>query len=385
MKRTAEIVVIGGGVVGASVAYHLTERGARDVLVLDRGVRQGEGSTGKATGGVRCQFGTDINILMSKYSIDFFADWDHDTGYEPRGYLFFAADERQLDHLRRNVERQRSLGVDSVELLDQAAVKELCPLLECGDIVGGTIGKCDGFIDPMAILAGFTDGALDRGAQLELGCEVTSINVTSGRVTSISTTNGDIECGTVVLANGAWAASLAATAGISLPLEPMRRQIAWARTPNPLPEGLPMVIDVGSGFHFRPARASVDELLFAWPDPSEHSSFSTEFDPAFASKVMDLARARVPELAGDAVIVNEKCRAGLYENTPDHHAILGRCEVDGLLLACGFSGHGVMHSPATGRAIAEIIIDGAVRFLDVTSLSIERFANGELLEETAFV
>ncbi len=161
-----------------------------------------------------------------------------------------------------------------------------------------------------------------------------------------------------------------------------------------------MVIDIETGFHFRPARdwnAGIlpamsakreqtvkNEILFAYPDPTEANSFDTNFDESFIEKVYDRARYRSPFLY-ETIPILEKCRAGLYENTPDHHAILGGCEIEGLYFANGFSGHGVMHSPATGRALSEIILDGEANFLDVSCLSLERFARGELLHETAFI
>jgi len=196
-----------------------------------------------------------------------------------------------------------------------------------------------------------------------------------------------------LLCAGAWASNLALTAGIDLPVEPLRRQIVWARAAGPLPPDMPMVIDLSDGFHFRPARdfsAAVRgsdfgcDVLFAYPDKDEKAGFSTEFDKAFVDKVYAKARHRAPFLA-EARVVREKCRAGLYEDTPDHHAILGGCAIEGLYLANGFSGHGVMHSPATGRALAEIILDGEAGFLDVSCLSIDRFAKGNLLHETAFI
>lgn len=145
-----------------------------------------------------------------------------------------------------------------------------------------------------------------------------------------------------------------------------------------------MVIDLGSGFHFRPAKGSADELMFAFPDPDEPPSFARDLDDAFVERIREKARQRAPWLY-EAEVMREKCRVGLYENTPDHHAILGGCEIEGLYLANGFSGHGVMHSPATGRALAEIMLRGNAGFLDVSCLSIERFANGKLLHETAFI
>jgi sarcosine oxidase subunit beta len=390
MKK-AEIVIIGGGVVGASVAYHLTERGAKDVLILERETAQGLGSTGKATGGVRAQFETEINIRMSLYSLGFFNDWEFDCQYEPRGYLFFATDARQFEYLRRNVETQKSLGVKNVEIVDRERILEICPILNCEDIVGGSFGQADGFINPLAVMRGFTEKSLENGARIEFDTKVLSIETKSEKVKAIETNRGRIECENVVVCAGAWARELAKTAGIDLPVEPQKRQIIWAKAAQNLPENLPMVIDIGSGFHFRPARDFVsneavktDEILFAYPDPDETASFDTNFDASFIEKVYGKAKHRSPFLY-QTTPVPEKCRAGLYENTPDHHAILGGCETKGLYFANGFSGHGVMHSPATGRALSEIILDGSASFLDVSCLRLERFAKGALLHETAFI
>ncbi|MDQ3219993.1 MAG: FAD-binding oxidoreductase [Acidobacteriota bacterium] len=383
MKK-AEIIIIGSGVIGASVAFHLTARGAKDVLILERDTEQGRGSTGKATGGVRAQFETDINIKMSLYSLDFFRGWDYDCGYDPRGYLFFATEKAHLDYLRRNVEKQKSLGVGFVEMIDTETVAELVPGLNCEDIVGGSFGASDGFIDPLAVMQGFTEEALRNGAGIDYETQVVSIETKSGRVSYVVTNKGRIKCEKIVLCTGAWAKTLAKTAGIDLPVEPLKRQIVWARSKKQLPPNLPMVIDIGTGFHFRPAKNSVDEILFAYPDPDEKPSFNTDFDEAFIGKVYEKAKHRAPFLY-ETDVIREKCRAGLYENTPDHHAILGDCAIEGLYFANGFSGHGVMHSPAAGRALSEIILDGKSSFLNVSCLSLERFDKGEFLHETAFI
>lgn len=387
----AEIIIIGAGVVGASVAHHLTAKGAKDVLILERENEQGKGSTGKATGGVRAQFETEINIKMSLYSLEFLKNWEFDCWYEPRGYLFFATDEKQFDYLKRNAEFQKSLGVKDVEIVDTQTVKEICPILNCEDIVGGSFGRNDGFVNPLAIMRGFASKAFERGAKIQLETKVLSIETEGGKVRAVETNKGRIECEKIVLATGAWARQLAKTAGIDLPVAPQKRQIVWAKSKKNLPENLPMVIDIGSGFHFRPARDFVrnapvkkDEILFAYPDADETVSFNTDFDESFVEKVYERAKHRSTFLF-ETEVIKEKCRAGLYENTPDHHAILGGCEVSGLYFANGFSGHGVMHSPATGRALAEIILDGESKFLDVSCLSFERFAKGALLHETAFI
>lgn len=390
MKR-AKIIIIGGGVIGASAAYHLTMRGTKGVLILEREIKQGYGSTGKATGGVRAQFETEINIKMSLYSLEFFENWQHDCDYEPRGYLFFVTSKNGLNYLRRSVAKQKSLGVKDVELVDKKTISEICPILNCEDILGGSFGKRDGFINPLAVMNGFTKNALENGAKIEFDTEVFSIETKNGRVSAVETSKGKIECEKVLLCAGAWARNPARTAGIDLPVEPLKRQIIWAKSKTILPENLPMVIDLETGFHFRPARdftnpenITNDEILFAYPDPNEKSSFDTNFDESFIGKVYEKAAHRSPFLHETKPIL-EKCRAGLYENTPDHHAILGSCSIEGLYFANGFSGHGVMHSPASGRALAEIMLDGESKFLDISCLSFDRFAKGELLHESAFI
>ncbi len=388
----SEIIIIGGGVVGASVAYHLTERGAKSVLILESEAQQGFGSTGKATGGIRAQFETEINIKMSLYSLDFLADCGFDCEYEPRGYLFFATNEKQFEYLKRNVEFQKSLGVKDVEVVNTKQIAEICPILNVADIVGGSFGANDGFINPLVLMNGFTAKALENGAKIQFETKVVSIETKSGKVVAVQTNKGRIKCEKVVLATGARARELAKTAEIDLPVFPQKRQIVWAKSQTKLPENLPMVIDIGNGFHFRPARDFVDksanadntEILFAFPDANEKPSIDTNFDGNFIEKVYEKAKHRSSFLYETTPIL-EKCRAGLYENTPDHHAILGGCEVSGLYFANGFSGHGVMHSPATGKALSEIILDGKASFLDVSCLSFDRFAKGELLHETAFI
>lgn len=386
--QKAEIIIIGGGVVGASVAYHLTERGAKDVLILERENILGLGSTGKATGGIRAQFGTEINIRLSLYSLDFFKEFNvftgGDCGYEPRGYLFLATDQTQLNFLKESNEMQRAAGYGEVEIVDPDTIAKFVPGLNCEDIVGGSFGSRDGFIDPLGVLNGFAKKAKENGALVEICREVKSIETRGGRVTGVVTDDGTIECEKAVLCAGAWARDLAKTAGIDLPVEPLKRQIVWAKSERALPAGLPMVIDLSNGFHFRTAKGSDEEILFAYPDKEEKPGGSTEFDDAFIGKVYEKASHRAPFLC-ETKVVRERCRAGLYENSPDHHAILGKCEIDGLYFANGFSGHGVMHSPATGRALAEIILDGDASFMDVSCLGFSRFSTGKLLYETAYI
>jgi len=389
MNETADVVIIGGGIVGASVAFHLAERGCTDVLIVEREAVQGLGSTGRATGGVRAQFATSINIRMSRYSIEFFARFEEATGrgcgYEPAGYLFVATAEAQLDYLQRTRERQRAEGLTNVELVGAEDVARRVPGLRTDDVLGGSFCQTDGFIAPLEVMRGFTGSAMERGVRVWTGTHVSGIGVEHGRVVHVQTTRGCISTRAVVNASGAWAAGTARLAGVEIPVVPLRRQLVSVRPRAPLPDGLPMVIDMSDGFHFRPEAQNLDApgALLAWPDDAETIGFKTDFDPSFTEKVFRRARSRARFLA-DAEVNASRCRAGLYEVTPDNHAIIGEsAEVGGLFFANGFSGHGVMHSPATGRIVAELILDGRASLLDVSALGAERFAAGRLIKETS--
>jgi sarcosine oxidase subunit beta len=389
MKQTADVVIIGGGIVGASIAFHLAERGCTDVLIVEREAALGLGSTGRATGGVRAQFATAINIRMSRYSIDFFTRFEeatgHPCGYEPAGYLFVATNEAQFDYLKRTRERQRAEGLTNVELVGADEIARRVPGLRTDDVTGGSFCGTDGFIAPLKVLHGFTARAVERGARVWTETEVTGIEIAGGRVAGVETSRGRVATRAVVNASGAWAARTARLAGVEIPVVPLRRQLVSVQPRVPLPAALPMVIDMSDGFHFRPESRDVATpgALMAWPDDTETSGFKTDFDPAFTEKVFRRARQRAPFLA-DASINASRCRAGLYEMTPDHHAIIEESrEVGGLFLANGFSGHGVMHSPATGRLVSELILHGRASLFDISALGTQRFATGHLPVETS--
>ena len=385
-ETTADVVIIGGGIVGSSIAYHLTEAGCTNVLVVEREAHQGQGSTGKSMGGVRAQFATPVNIQMSLYSINFFAHFDevigHPADYRPHGYLFVATSQRHLDYLKANHERQQALGLTNVEFVSREDIIRTVPQLRDDDIVGGTFCPTDGFVDPHSVMMGFMLRARERGARLWLDTAVTGIEIEHDRVTGVVTSRGRVATGAVVNAAGAWAAEVARMAGVELPVEPLRRQLVPTEPFEDLPARFPMVIDMSTGFHFR--REGL-RILLAWNDPEETPGFKTDFDPSFIEKILTRAAARVPCLA-EAEVNPQRAWAGLYEMTPDHHAIIGEAPaLRGLFFANGFSGHGVMHSPATGRLISELILHGEARLFDARPLGVERFAEGRLLEETAIL
>lgn len=391
MSETADVVIIGGGIIGSSIAYYLSEAGCSNVIVVEREATQGLGSTGRATGGVRAQFSTSINILMSLYSIEFFSHFEEATGsksgYQPNGYLFLATNERHLDYLKQTRERQRSAGLETVELVSTSDIALMIPQLRTDDLLGGSYCPTDGLIEPLSVMRGFMERAVERGVQLWLETEVTGIEVERGEVKGVITTRGHISTRAIVNASGAWAAEVARLAGVGIPVVPLRRQLVAARLSNELPAQMPMVIDMADGFHFRraPQDWTTPGVILAWPDPSETFGFKTEFEQTFIEKVFARAAHRMPLLAQGTVDAS-RCRAGLYEMTPDHHAIIGEApNVRGLFLANGFSGHGVMHSPATGRIISELILHGETGLLDIKPLGAERFKEGRLLEETSIL
>ena len=383
--QTAEVVIIGGGIVGSSIAYHLTAAGCKNVLVIERETAQGKGSTGKSMGGVRAQFATPVNIQMSLYSIPFYSRFEdvmgHPSGYKSQGYLFVATRQAHLDYLRANFERQKSLGLKTAELVDAQYIRRMLPQLRSDDILGGSFCSTDGFVDPYSAMTGFMNKAIEQGATLWKNTEVVGITTDAHGISGVKTTKGDVATRKVVNAAGPWAAQMAKMAGVDLPVEPLRRMLVPSEPFNDFPHTSPMVIDMTNGFHFRPEGRG---FLLAWNDPEETTGFKTDFENSFIEKILTRAADRVPVF--ENLAVNPKrAWAGLYEMTPDHHAVLGPvAEVPGFFLANGFSGHGVMHAPATGKIVSDLILTGKTNVVDDASvLGFQRFATGQLLHETA--
>jgi sarcosine oxidase subunit beta len=383
--QTAEVVIIGGGIVGSSIAWHLTHAGCKNVLVIERESSQGKGSTGKSMGGVRAQFSTPVNIQMSLYSIPFYARFEEVVGYpadyRPQGYLFLATKDSHLAYLRDNFARQQELGLTTARLLSADEIRAMLPQLRSDDILGGSFCSTDGFVDPYSVMNGFMAAAVEHGATLWKKTEVTGVTRDQQGVFTVETTRAPLSTRTVVNAAGAWAAQIAKFVGLDLPVEPLRRMLVPSEPFSDFPHSSPMVIDMSTGFHFRPEGRG---FLLAWNDPEETPGYKTDFEASFIEKILLHAADRVP--AFENLPVNPKrAWAGLYEMTPDHHCILGPVDaMPGFFLANGFSGHGVMHSPATGKILADLILHGKTNVVDdVSVLSFERFARGELLHETA--
>lgn len=377
--KSAALAVIGGGVMGASVAYHLAARGRRDVVILDRADGPGAGSTGRATGGYRAQFGTAINVrlsLLAREKLLRFADETGvDPGYVPAGYLWLATSAAEVDALRAGRVVQHAEGLHEAAEVAPDDIARLNPAIRLDGIVGGAFCPSDGFIRPLSILEGYLAAATRLGVRVEWGVDVTALTRgRDGRIVELETTRGPMAVEAVVNAAGAWAANVAATAGVALPVTPLRRQIAATRPCDLLPADMPMTIWAGDGFHLRVRDGRV---LLLWPSPGNAADpFDAGVDPAWVDTVVAMAHARVPILRG-ASVDRAASWAGLYEMSPDKHAILGApAACPNLYLINGSSGHGVMHSPALGQLLAEIICDGRATTLDVGCLELGRFDAG---------
>jgi sarcosine oxidase, subunit beta len=381
--RTADVVIVGGGIVGSSIAYHLVAAGRKNVLVIERETAQGKGSTGKSMGGVRAQFSTPVNIQMSLYSIPFYASFeerlDYPCDYRPQGYLFCATNDKHMAYLRANYEKQVALGLKNVRLVAGDEIRGMFPLLRGDDIVGGSFCATDGFVDPYSAMIGFMAWAAAHGATLWKNATVTAIARRGGSF-EVATTRDTVSTPAVVNCAGAWAAEIAAMVGIDLPVEPLRRMLVPTEPFDGFPHTAPMIIDMSNGFHFRPESRG---FLLAWNDPEETPGYKMDFEPAFIEKILTRAADRVPAFESVAVNPKRAC-AGLYEMTPDHHPILGESpDVPGFFFANGFSGHGVMHSPATGKVLSDLVLTGRTDLIDAKLLNFSRFAEGRMIRETA--
>lgn len=376
-------VVIGGGVIGAAVAYHLAARGVRDVLVLDRGGEAGSGSTGRATGGFRVQFASAMLValsLLSRAKLQRFTDeTGGDCGYVPAGYLWIAETAAELDTLRAALAAQRAAGVNDAVEVDAARAAELNPALRRAPIAGATYCANDGFIRPLQILEGYRRAAERRGARFVWDSDVVGFEgARDGRLLAVRTAGERFATEAVVVAAGAWSARVAALAGITIPVTPLRRQVAVTVPTSVLPATMPMTLYAGDGFHLRVRDRRVLLLL---PSAGGVDPFDDTVDERWLDDVVRIARARVPVLER-AALDRSACWAGLYEMTPDAHPILDRAPgVANCYLVTGASGHGVMHAPALGQLAAELICEGAITTLDASALRADRFGRSAAANE----
>ena len=371
MVKTAEVVIIGGGVVGCSIAYHLARRGMRDVVVLERET-VGSGTTSKAAGGIRTQFSTETEIRFSQESQRVFESFKDefgvDPGYQKIGYLFLITDPADLAGFETRIALQRRCGVD-VRVIAPKEAKDIVPALRVDDLIAAVWGPTDGLAGPAEITQGFAQRARALGARIEEGVDVTALDVSGGRLRRVQTSGGPIDTPLAINAAGPFAARVARLAGVDVPVLPRRRHIFFTEPFPAIPGPVPLTHDRATGFYFR---KEMEQLLLSPGDVEDMGDdLSASMDWGKVDEVVDKALRRLPIIA-EARIAGGW--AGLRPLTPDEHAIIGPAPgVEGFFLAVGFCGHGFQHSPATGRHVAEWLLDGRPS-MDLSLFDPRRFA-----------
>jgi sarcosine oxidase, subunit beta len=371
IPRTAGVAVIGGGVVGCSIAYHLARDGVRDVVVLERETI-GSGTTSKAAGGIRVMWPEEAEIRFSLESVPVFEhfaeEFGVDAGYRKIGYLFLISDADGVRGFESRIALWGRFGID-VRLITPKEAQAIVPALRIDDLVAAVWSPGDGMAGPAEVTNGFARRARALGARIIEGVQVTGIDVEGGRVRAVRTTGGTVTTPLVINAAGPVAARIARYAGVDIPVHPRRRHIFFTEPFPHLPGPVPLTTDLGSGFYFR---KEMEQLLLSAGDVVDiGDDFVVPMDPSMVEEVVQKAVHRIPIVEGARIAGGW---AGLRPLTPDDHAIIGWAPgVEGFFLAVGFGGHGFQHSPATGRHVAEWIAQGTPS-VDLSLFDPNRFA-----------
>jgi sarcosine oxidase subunit beta len=376
LPPAAEVVVVGGGVIGTSAAFHLAEAGVR-VCLFERDQLAG-GSTSRAAGGFRAQFSDPLNIALGLRSIEAFAHFGERPGAEidfrQVGYLFLLDREEDVASFEASIALQHALGVPS-RLVDLDEARELCPLAGLEGVLAATYSPLDGHASPEAVVQGYAAGARAHGATVVTGCPVSRIVTDGAGIAAVETPLGTLETSTVVCAAGVWSPELARSVGVDLPIEPYLREVGFTGPTPGLPDNLPLTVDFTSGLYFHREGPG---LLFGMADRGQPPGFDAPSDPDWLVRVMEVAERRLPALLDMGIAGGWK---GYYEVTPDHNALVGESsEIARFLYAAGFSGHGFLQGPAVGEIVRDLVLRNQP-FVDVSPLSAERFALAALRPE----
>ena len=378
VPKTADVVVIGGGVMGASTAYHLALRGQKNILLLEKDEFFGQEATGRCAGGVRYQFSTEVNVRLSLQSLPMLERFKDEIGQEINfrkcGYLFVLTKPEDVKTFKHSLELQQNLGVHT-EWLTPEEIHRRLPLMRFEDALAGSFNQEDGLVDPNSVVMGYVGAAQRLGVQCLNNIEVTGIRTAAGKIISVVTNQGIISTSVVVNAAGPWAGLIGRMAGVTVPIEPYRRQM-MTTTPIPeVPRDFPFVLDFAQSLYFH---REGDGILTGMSNNNEKVGFDQNVDESFEMVNLEAAVARMPCLENVGLLSHW---AGLYEVTPDAHPIYGKTPVDGFYIVAGFSGHGFMHGPISGKLMTECILDGNFKSLDVSFLDLARFTEGRQIRE----
>lgn len=380
MAIVADVIIIGAGVVGCSIAYQLAKKGCNNIVVLEKKYI-GSGSTENCAGGIRQQFSTEVNIKLSLESVRFFEGFEEETGhtadFKQNGYLILATTEEEIETFKQSVALQRRLGVD-VSLLTPREAQAIVPCLNIKDVLGASYCPTDGYADPYSVVHGFASSARKLRVKIYQETEVIEIKK-NGHIWNVLADKERFQASIVVIATGAWSGQMGRIIGRHIPVIPSKRHIFVTTPINEIVKDAPMVVDFQNGFWFR---REGQGLIFGMRNPDETESFDTSVDWGFLHQVAKAASFRLPFLMDTGVV---RAQAGLHDDTPDANAIISKIQdMDDLYLACGFSGHGFMHSPAVGRVVADLIIKGETS-PDISTLALDRFNETCLKREKCFI
>ena len=373
MKKKTDVVIIGGGVVGTSIAYNLAKNGVTDVVVVERDTLSC-GSTGRCAGGVRQQWSEPSNVRLARASIDIFKrfreEMGRDIGLVEGGYLLCAHTDEEAERFKETVAMQREVGAD-VRIVTPEEMRDITPYLNADGMILGAYCPDDCHGDPFQTTQGYAENAKRLGVDIELHTEVTAIKKKGRRATAVVTNRGEIECNWVVNAAGGYSAEVGAMAGVDIPTKSYRHQIAVTEPIRRIQE--PLIVDFCVNIYF--CQTAHGSFLAGYGDDTEKPGHNVRSTWQFLQEISRRLTALVPALRDISVV---RQWAGLYNMSPDAQPILGKVsdEVENFICAVGFSGHGFMLAPITGVLIAELITYGETRTLPIDGLSIKRFEGG---------
>jgi sarcosine oxidase subunit beta len=380
MKKstTADAIIIGGGVMGASTAYHLASRGQRNIILLEKEEYFGTGATGRCAGGIRYQFGTEVNVRLSLLSLPmldrFHDEIGQDISLRKMGYLFLLTLPEEVQIFKHNVEMQNRLGAQT-QWLSGEEIRKMVPIMRLDDVLAGSFNPMDGLVDPNSVVMGYIGAAQRLGVKTLTSSPVVSISTQSGKVTTVETPSELFYAPVIVDATGPWSGQTGAMVDLPVPVTPIRRQWLTTSAIPELPPDFPFVIDFARSLYFHTEGPG---LLTGMSNPNQASGYDQNIDPDWELVHMEAAIDRLPLLEHVGLASR---LAGLYEVTPDAHPIFGKTPIDGYYIVTGFSGHGFMHGPIAGKLMAEIILDGQASSMDISMLDYARFTEGRLIHE----